>query len=142
MAATLFSRRAHLPKNTFMGSGMEMLSGGTLLLIASLLTGEVQRFDLAAVPPISWLAYLYLLVFGSIIGFSAYIYLLKTVSAAKASTYSYVNPVIAVFLGWLLIDEPVTIFTFAGTVLIIAGVYGVFREKAGGHEKEPRQADG
>jgi drug/metabolite transporter (DMT)-like permease len=80
-------------------------------------------------------------LFGSVFAFTCFIYALKTLPTTLVMTYSYVNPVIAVFLGWLLIDEPVTIFTFVGTVLIIAGVYGVFREKAGGHEKDPRSAD-
>ena len=78
-----------------------------------------------------WAAWVYLVLFGSVFAFTCFIYALKTLPTTLVMTYSYVNPVIAVFLGWLLLSEPVTGYTFAGTVLIIAGVYGVFREKGG-----------
>lgn len=119
---SLYSRQADLPENPFMVSGMEMLSGGAVLLLAGLLSGEAQRLDLSAVTPVSWLALLYLLFFGSITAFSAYTYLLKTVSAAKASTYSYVNPVIAVYLGWLILAEPISPATLVAMVVIVVAV--------------------
>lgn len=71
----------------------------------------------------------YLMLFGSVFAFTCFMYAVKVLPTTLVATYTYVNPVIAVFLGWLLIDEPITGYTVAGTVLIIAGVYGVFREK-------------
>jgi drug/metabolite transporter (DMT)-like permease len=76
-----------------------------------------------------WAAWVYLVLFGSVFAYTCFIYALKVLPATLVMTYSYVNPVIAVFLGWLVLSEPVTGYTFAGTFLIIAGVYGVFREK-------------
>jgi drug/metabolite transporter (DMT)-like permease len=119
---SLYSRDADMPKNSFMLSGMEMIMGGAVLLVVGLFIGEAQRLHLAAIPPLSWLAFLYLLVFGSIIGFSAYTYLLKNVSAAKASTYSYVNPVIAVYLGWLILNEPISATTIVAMGIIVVAV--------------------
>jgi drug/metabolite transporter (DMT)-like permease len=91
-----------------MATAVEMLAGGFLLIIAGLLTGETTRLNLAAISPRSLAAMAYLTVFGSIIAFTAYIWLLKTVQAAKVATYTYVNPVIAVFLGWLILSETIT----------------------------------
>jgi len=120
---SLYSRQADLPENTFMASGMEMLTGGAVMFIAGLLTGEAERLDLATISALSWLSTLYLLFFGSIIAFTAYVYLLKTVSASKAATYSYVNPVIAVFLGWLILSEPFTPVMIVAMVIIIGAVF-------------------
>ena len=78
-----------------------------------------------------WAAWVYLVLFGSVLAYTCFIYALKTLPTTLVMTYSYVNPVIAVFLGWFLLSEPVTAYTFAGTVLIVAGVYGVFRDKGG-----------
>lgn len=120
---SLYSRQANMPQNAFMASGVEMLCGGLVLIAAGLLTGEGQELDLAAMPPVAWFAFIYLLIFGSLVGFTAYTYLLKTVSAAKASTYSYVNPVIAVYLGWLILDEPISMTTIAAMAIILVAVF-------------------
>ena len=119
---SLYSRQANLPDNIFMAAAMELFAGGIVLLMAGLLTGEAARFDLAAISPLSWLSFLYLTFFGSIIAFTAYTYLLKTVIAAKAATYSYVNPVIAVFLGVLILGESLTPTMIAAMVIIVVAV--------------------
>ena len=119
---SLYSRDADLPDNIFMAIAMEMLAGGALLLLAALLTGELSRLDVAAISTRSLAATAYLAVFGSIIGFTAYIWLLKYVPATKVATYTYVNPVIAVFLGWLILDEAVTSTTIAAVVVIVLAV--------------------
>ncbi|MFN2135816.1 MAG: EamA family transporter, partial [Candidatus Promineifilaceae bacterium] len=95
---SLYSREADLPEDTFMSTSMEMLAGGVLLLLAGLLTGEAGSLDATAFSSRSLAAFVYLTIFGSIIAFSAYIWLLKFVPATKVATYTYVNPVIAVFL--------------------------------------------
>jgi drug/metabolite transporter (DMT)-like permease len=79
----------------------------------------------------AWLAWAYLVVFGSILAFTAYVTVLKQLPINIVSTYAYVNPVIAVFLGWLILQEEITPWTIGGSVLILLGVTGVFREKYG-----------
>lgn len=120
---SLYSRRDSMPQNAFLAAGMEMLCGGLVLIGAGVLTGETQQLEPAAITPTIWLAFFYLLIFGSIITYSAYTYLLKTVSAAKASTYSYVNPVIAVYLGWLILNEPISLTTIAAMTIILGAVF-------------------
>jgi drug/metabolite transporter (DMT)-like permease len=118
---SLYSRGAPLPEDAIMGSAMEMIGGGMALLLAGLLSGELARFDPAAVSRTSLFVWIYLVFFGSIVAFSAYIWLLKEVAATKASTYTYVNPVIAVFLGWLVLDETITpIMILSSAIIIIA----------------------
>ena len=120
---SLYSRQARLPHSSFMATAMEMFAGGILLIIAGLLTGEAGRLDLAAISTTSWLSLLYLIFFGSMIAFTAYIWLLKTVSASKVTTYGYVNPIIAVFLGGLILNEPVTASMIAAMVIIVVAVF-------------------
>jgi drug/metabolite transporter (DMT)-like permease len=119
---SLYSRGANLPEDTFMATAMEMLAGGALLLAAGLLTGEAGRFNVAHFSTESLAAFAYLTVLGSIIAFTAYIWLLKVVPATKVSTYTYVNPVIAVFLGWLIVNEPITATTIAAVIVIVLAV--------------------
>jgi drug/metabolite transporter (DMT)-like permease len=105
-----------------MATGMQMLGGGAVLLLSAALSGEFSGFSLGAVSHESWLGWLYLVTFGSLVGFTAYIYLLKAVSPAKASTYAYVNPVVAVFLGWVIAHEPVTPRMLGGAAIILGAV--------------------
>jgi drug/metabolite transporter (DMT)-like permease len=99
-----------------------MIGGGALLLAAGLLAGEARGFSIADVTLRSGLSWVYLVTFGSLIGFTAYIWLLGNVSAARASTYAYVNPVVAVLLGWAFADEPLTARTLIAAAIIIAAV--------------------
>lgn len=119
---SLISRRASLPENVFMSTAAEMLVGGVLLTLAGLVTGEASRLDLSAISPRSLLATLYLVFFGSIIALSAYVWLLQRVAPAQVATYTYVNPVIAVFLGWLVLDEKVTWLMLVAVVTIVLAV--------------------
>lgn len=121
-AGSIYSRGADLPRAPLLGIGLEMLSAGAMLAVISLLSGEAARLDPAAVSTRSFLSYLYLVVFGALVGYTAYIYLLRNATAAKVSTYAYVNPVVAVFLGWLLLDELVTLRTLAGAAIIVVAV--------------------
>ena len=99
-----------------------MLAGGLALLAAAVVAGEPSRLDLAHASTSSIVAFAYLLTFGSLIGFTAYVYLLAHTTAAKASTYAYVNPVVAVLLGWAIGHEPVTSRTVLAAAVILAGV--------------------
>jgi len=101
---------------------MTMLCGGSIQLVTGLLRGEAAQFHPAAVTLSSVLALLYLVVFGSILAFSAYTYLLSATTPARASTYAFVNPVIAVLLGWFLAHEPLSARTLAAMAIIVAAV--------------------
>lgn len=105
---SLYAHRAQLPSSTFLGIGMEMIAGGVLSWAIGLLMGEGSGLHLAYFTGKSLLAFGYLVIFGSLLGFSAYVWLLKVTTPARASTYAFVNPVIAVLLGWALAGEALT----------------------------------
>jgi drug/metabolite transporter (DMT)-like permease len=119
---SLYARSAPFPGTQLLGTGMEMLGGGALLLVLATVTGEWGQVHLEAVSLTSALALVFLIVFGSLVAFSAYVWLLHHVSAARVSTYAYVNPVVAVFLGWAFAGEAVTWVTMASAAIIIAAV--------------------
>lgn len=106
-------------------AGYQMLIGGLTLLLIALVSGEPRPHP----SPEAWLAWLYLMFIGSVITHTAYVVSLKTLPIQIAVTYTYVNPIIAVFLGWLVLNEEITWWTVGGTVLIMLGVMGVFRER-------------
>lgn len=136
-SGSLYSRRADRPPSKALNIGMQMLCGGVALVAAGLLTGETARVHFDAVSLKSALAWLYLVFGGSIIGFSAYIYLLSATSPALASTYGFVNPVVAVFLGWALAGESVGPRTLAAGGLIVAAVAAISWD---GAKKPPAEA--
>jgi drug/metabolite transporter (DMT)-like permease len=119
---SLYGQRAKLPDSPLMTTGMQMLGGGALMLLMSTALGEPARFEPSEVTLRSMLALGYLVVFGSLVAFTAYIWLLRVASPVLVSTYAYVNPVVAVFLGWALAGEPVTAGTLAGAAVILSGV--------------------
>lgn len=119
---SLYAPRAAMPASTFLGIGMEMLAGGLLLWIAGFATGEGTALHLAAITPKSLLALGYLVIFGSLLGFSSYVWLLKVTTPARASTYAFVNPVIAVLLGWAFAGEPITPRVAVAGGIIVAAV--------------------
>ncbi|MDH3405105.1 MAG: EamA family transporter [Acidobacteriota bacterium] len=121
-AGSLYARDADMPDNRSLGVAMQMIAGGVGLVLVGLAAGEAAEVDLAAASGRSLAALLYLVVFGSIIAFSAYSWLLRNTRATLVSTYAYVNPVIAVFLGWLLAGEPIGAATVVATALIIGAV--------------------
>jgi drug/metabolite transporter (DMT)-like permease len=119
---SVFSKTAPLPRSPFLATSMEMLAGGALILVVAALTGQIQDFKPGEVSTDAVLSWLFLVVFGSLVGFTAYIWLLGVTSIAKAGTYAYVNPVVAVFLGWAILGEPVTARTIAAAGVILVGV--------------------
>jgi drug/metabolite transporter (DMT)-like permease len=119
---SLYSRRARLPAAPLHGVALEMLAGGAWLLLAGGLAGEGTRLNLDGASLRSLLALGYLIIFGSIVAFSAYLWLLRVSTPARASTCAFVNPVIAVFLGWALADEPLTAQTLLAAAVIVAAV--------------------
>ncbi len=128
-AGSLYSRQAPLAASAPLNNGMEMLAGGALLLILGLATGETSHLHLDQISLKSGLALLYLIIFGSLIAFSAYIFMLKAAPVALVSTYAYVNPVVAVFLGITLNNEPLSRTTLlaAGIILVAVIVITTFR---------------
>lgn len=118
---SLCAHKVPLPPSTFLGVAMEMLAGGALLCLAGLGVGEGTAVHLDAISLKSLLSLGYLIVFGSLAGFSAYVWLLKVSTPARVSTYAFVNPVIAVMLGWLCASEPLTPrVLIAGTIIVAA----------------------
>ncbi|MDQ2870352.1 MAG: drug/metabolite exporter YedA [Acidobacteriota bacterium] len=136
---SLYSRRAALPSSTLLAISIEMIAGGVLLWIAGLAFGEGARFHASAVSLRSVLSLGYLIVFGSLIGFSAYIWLLKVTTPARVTTYAYVNPVVAVLLGWAFAGEALTLRIGLAAVAIVGAVALIIRY-GGDAEQKPRAA--
>jgi drug/metabolite transporter (DMT)-like permease len=121
-AGSVYNRYGARPTSAVMSTGLQMITGSAVLLLFGIFDGEPAALQLRHISFASWMGWLYLVTFGSLIGFTAYVYLLRAVSPAKASTYAYVNPVVAVFLGWAIAGEPVTTRTLAAAAIILAGV--------------------
>ena len=119
---TVVARRSDLPSSTLMGTAAEMLTGGAALLLASAAFGEPARFNVAHVSTVSLIAFVYLVFIGALVAYSAYTYLVAHTTAAKLGTYAYVNPVVAVILGWLIAGEPIGARTVAAMVIIVTAV--------------------
>jgi drug/metabolite transporter (DMT)-like permease len=127
---SLYSRRSSLPKSTLLAASMEMLAGGSLLIVAGLALGEVRGLDMGNVSLRSALGLVYLITFGSLLGFTSYNWLLTHSTPAQVSTYAYVNPVVAVFLGWIIAREPVTLRTALATAVIVSAVALIITHRA------------
>jgi drug/metabolite transporter (DMT)-like permease len=106
----------------FMAAAAQMLAGSASLALVAGLRGEFAAWDLSATTPTSWLAFGYLVLAGSLAGYSSFVWLVKHSTPARTATYAYVNPVVAVFLGWLLLDETVDARTLAASAVILAAV--------------------
>ena len=116
---SVYSKRRAVSGDVFMNTALQMLAGGAVLFLVAVPAGDFARVQFTTSGVLSLL---YLILFGSIIGFTSYVYLLRNVPPAKASTYAYVNPVVAVILGALLLSEPLELRTIAATGVILAGV--------------------
>lgn len=130
-SGSLYSREAPLPDAPLTSVSMEMLGGGAVLMVLGFLSGETAKLDLGGVSLTSLAALGYLVIFGSMIAFTAYIWLLKNVPPARAATYAYVNPVIAVFLGWSIGNETITSLMLVAASMIIGSVVMIttYRQK-------------
>ena len=122
-AGSVYSKHAGgLSGSPLLGVAMQSLCGGAVLWIAGFFSGEVRQLHLAAISTRSWLALGYLIAFGSIVGFTAYIYILKKSTATRVATYALVNPVVALFLGWLFVGESLTLRTVIAAAVILTAV--------------------
>ena len=129
-AGSLVARGAPLARSYVRNSGMQMVAGGVLLALAGLAMGEGPRLANAHVTQASLLAWIYLVTFGSLVAFTAFAFLARTVSPAKVATYAYVNPVVAVLLGWALAGEVVTARTLLASAVIVAAVVMITRGRS------------
>jgi drug/metabolite transporter (DMT)-like permease len=120
--ASALSRKLPLPPSKAMSSGAQMLAGGILLAVTAWALGEFRGFHPAAVSRGAWLALLYLVVFGSIVGFTAYVWLIHHESITKVGTYAYVNPVVAVFVGYFAAGEALGARILLGTLFVLISV--------------------
>lgn len=120
--ASVIARRLPLPASKVMSSGAQMLAGGALLAVVSAALGEFRRFDPWVISRGVWLALLYLIVAGSIIGFTAFVWLIHHKSPTKVGTYAYVNPVVAVLLGYFVADEALGLRTVLGALFVLISV--------------------
>ena len=141
---SLYSKHGGMPSSPMLSVAMQSLAGGVILLLASWFTGEFHALHLAAITLRSWLALAYLILFGSGIGFSAYIYLLRKSTPARVGTYAFVNPVVALFLGWLIAAETLSLRTVLAAGVILTAVILVITapHPASARIKEPLPVPG
>jgi drug/metabolite transporter (DMT)-like permease len=128
--ASALTRKLPLPASKVMSSGTQMLAGGVLLAIAAALLGEYRRFYPRAVSGTAWFSLFYLIVPGSIVAFTAYVWLIHHQSPTKVGTYAYVNPLVAVLLGYFLAGEPLGARTILGTLFVLLSVLMITTSRA------------
>ena len=125
---SLFVAKADLPKNYFVNTGFQMFTAGIMLMVGSLLIGETWTLPTAWSSPVQY-AMLFLIILGSIVDFTAFNYLLKVVSPEKVATSTYVNPIIALLLGWFFLDEQITTQSTIAAIVLLTGVYFINTRK-------------
>lgn len=127
---SIYSRHAKHGADPFLSASLQMLGGGAMLAIVALFHGDFGHFDVSAISARAWGAFAYLVGIGSLVGFSTFVWLMKHSAPARVATYAYVNPVVAVFLGWLILDEPITSRTLVASAIIIAAVAIITTQKS------------
>jgi len=121
-AAATLTRKLPLPPSKVMSSGVQMLAGGVMLALTAATLGEFRNFHPSAISRAAWLSLVYLIIFGSIVAFTAYVWLIHHESPTKVGTYAYVNPVVAVVIGYFLGGEPLGLRTILGTAFVLISV--------------------
>jgi drug/metabolite transporter (DMT)-like permease len=135
---SIYSKKFTQPDSIFMSAACQMFGGGLSLLLVSLVLGEWFAFQPVGISLVSFAAFSYLMVFGSIVAISSYVWLLKNASAASVSTYAFVNPTVAIFLGWLIAGEEINAHIIFGAAIILAGVILVISAQ---NKRLAKQAD-
>jgi len=131
--------RLPLPDDNFVGAVFEMVGGGVVLLVVAAAVGEFNDFSVSDVPAEGWWAFIYLTLIGSVVAFSSFVWLLGHAPPSLVTTYAYVNPVVAVFLGWLILSEPVTRPVVIGGSLAVLGVALVVSAERPRRSSEPEE---
>ncbi len=126
--ASVYISTTNLPKSRFQSTAIQVISGGIFLMLVSLLTGEYTRFSWSQLTLKAGLSWLYLIFFGSILAFSSFNFLLQKVSPAKVATATYVNPVVALFLGWSLNQETFSLQSLVAAGIMLLGVFFINRQ--------------
>jgi drug/metabolite transporter (DMT)-like permease len=134
---TFYSRRLPLPSDPLLSTAVQMLAGGGVIFVAALGRGELASVNVGDFSMRSLVALAYLVVVGSLVAFTAYVWVLQHAPVSKVATYAYVNPVIAVFLGWLVLSEEITPFVLAGAAVIVSSVAFIVRKEATGEKRDP-----
>jgi drug/metabolite transporter (DMT)-like permease len=128
---SFLSPRLPLPSNGLLSTAIQMFCGGVVLSVAAVVSGEVFDFTFSQVSGDSWIAFTYLVLIGSLVAYTAYVFLLQNAPISRVATYAYVNPTIAIFLGWLILDEQVTALTLTGAAIVIGSVAVTVRKETG-----------
>ena len=121
-AGSIYARRAKLPESPWMTTAMHMLAGGAVLVVMAVMAGEPGQIDTGSISTKSVISLAYLTIFGALVGYSAYIWLLGVTTPARATTYAYVNPAVAVLLGWLFADEQIDLRAGVAIAMILSAV--------------------
>lgn len=119
---SLYGATAPTAKSNILAAGMQMLAGGLILTVVSAIAGEWQRIDINAISTVSWVAFAYLIFVGALVAYTAYSWLMQNASPSAVSTYAYVNPVVAVFLGWAIAGETLSAQMLLGAAVIVVSV--------------------
>lgn len=141
-AGSLYARNAPFPARPLVGTAMQMLAGGVALGIAGVAGGEIGRVRFEAMSLESILGFVYLIVFGSLVGFTAYAWLLRVARTSLVSTYAYVNPVVAVLLGWGVLGERITPRVLIAGVVIVGAVALIVSARAAGRSRDGSAPEG
>jgi drug/metabolite transporter (DMT)-like permease len=128
---SFLSPRLPLPRDGLLSTSLQMFCGGVVLALAGVVSGEWFNLDVGAISGDSWLALAYLVLIGSLVAYTAYAWLLQNAPISRVATYAYVNPTIAIFLGWLILDERITVTMLAGAAVVIASVAVTVRKETG-----------
>ena len=139
-AGSYYSRRMQLPSDALLSTSLQMVFGGLAMLVVALPAGEYRDLEPARFSTDSWLAFAYLIVVGAMLAYTAYTWLLQNAPVSKVATYAYVNPVIAVVLGWAILEEEITASVVAGTALIVLSVATVVRRESEAPARPPERA--
>lgn len=128
---SLYSRTAHLPRRPLVGTALQMLAGSAVLFVLAVVTGDIFRLRTTEIAPESLAAVAYLILVGSLVGYTAYVWLLRVAPISLVSTYAFVNPVIAVILGSLILAEPLEPRTIVAGAVIVVAVAVIVRARRG-----------
>ena len=128
---SFLSKRVELPDDPFLSTAFQMMLGGGVCLLLGSITGELPDVDPARFSSDSLIAFVYLILIGSLVAFTAYVWLLQHAPISKVATYAYVNPVIAIFLGWAILSETITATMFAGAAIVVGSVAAIVRQESG-----------